>query len=41
MTTGCPAAMADSAFAAWVNESSTGTPGDDDEEDEPGEATID
>ena len=36
-----PAAMADSAFAAWVHESSTGDASDDDEDDEPGEATID
>ena len=36
-----PAAMADAAFAAWVADSSTGVPGDDDEDDEPGEATID
>jgi len=33
-------AFADRAFAAWVAESSTGVDGDDDE-DEPGEATID
>lgn len=35
-----PAAMADAAFAAWVAESCTGVASDDDE-DEPGEATID
>lgn len=35
-----PAAQADAAFAAWVAESSTG-PASDDEDDEPGEATID
>jgi periplasmic divalent cation tolerance protein len=36
-----PAARADAAFAAWVAESCTGAPSDDDEDDEPGEATID
>jgi periplasmic divalent cation tolerance protein len=36
-----PAVMADAAFAAWVHDSSTGDAGDDDEEDETGEATID
>lgn len=36
-----PAAMADAAFAAWVKDSSTGDASDDDEDDEPGEATID
>lgn len=35
-----PAARADRAFAAWVAESCTGE-ATDDEEDEPGEATID
>lgn len=35
-----PAAKADAAFAAWVSESSTGVASEDDE-DEPGEATID
>jgi periplasmic divalent cation tolerance protein len=35
------AARVDEAFAAWVAESSTGAASDDDEEDEPGEATID
>ena len=35
-----PASKADRAFAAWVAESSTGEASDD-EEDEPGEATID
>jgi periplasmic divalent cation tolerance protein len=38
---GFPAAEADAAFAAWVAESSTGAVLDDDEDDEPGEATID
>ena len=39
---GFPADHADSAFAKWVTESSTGIPNSsDDEEDEPGEATID
>ncbi len=37
---GFPAAKIDAAFAAWVTESSTGTPSED-EDDEPGEATID
>jgi periplasmic divalent cation tolerance protein len=37
---GLSAAKVDAAFAAWVAESSTGTPTDD-EDDEPGEATID
>lgn len=37
---GFPAGVADRAFAAWVEESSTGVESDD-EEDEPGEATID
>jgi periplasmic divalent cation tolerance protein len=37
---GFPATKADAAFAAWVAESSTGTASDDDD-DEPGEATID
>lgn len=37
---GLSASRVDAAFAAWVAESSTGAPGDD-EEDEPGEATID
>jgi periplasmic divalent cation tolerance protein len=37
---GFSAAKADAAFAAWVAESSTGVASDD-EEDEPGEATID
>ncbi len=37
---GLPAAKVDAAFGAWVAESSTGAPSDD-EEDEPGEATID
>lgn len=37
---GFPAARVDAAFAAWVAESSTGVASDDDEE-EPGEATID
>lgn len=36
-----PAAEADAAFGAWVADSSTGAPTDDDEEDESGEATID
>jgi periplasmic divalent cation tolerance protein len=35
-----PASQADAAFAAWVVESSTGVPSDDDD-DESGEATID
>lgn len=38
---GLPAAKADLAFAAWVAESSTGAASDDDEDDEPGESTID
>ncbi|HTS02150.1 MAG TPA: divalent-cation tolerance protein CutA [Thermoanaerobaculia bacterium] len=38
---GFPAAEADAAFAAWVAESSTGVASGDDDEDEPGEATID
>lgn len=37
---GFSAAFADRAFAAWVEESSTGA-GAEDEDDEPGEATID
>ncbi len=37
---GLSAAKVDAAFAAWVAESSTGAPTDD-EDDEPGEATID
>ena len=37
---GFPAAFADRAFGAWVAESSTGVAGEDDD-DEPGEATID
>jgi periplasmic divalent cation tolerance protein len=37
---GFSAAKADAAFAAWVAESSTGVASEDDE-DEPGEATID
>jgi periplasmic divalent cation tolerance protein len=36
-----PAAQTDAAFAAWVADSSTGVPSDDDEDDESGEATID
>jgi periplasmic divalent cation tolerance protein len=36
-----PAAMADAAFAAWVAESSTGVASDEEDDDEPGEATID
>jgi periplasmic divalent cation tolerance protein len=35
------AVKADAAFAAWIHESSTGVASDDDEDDEPGEATID
>jgi periplasmic divalent cation tolerance protein len=38
---GIPASKADAAFAAWVTESSSGVPSDDDEDDESGEATID
>ncbi|HVO49878.1 MAG TPA: divalent-cation tolerance protein CutA [Thermoanaerobaculia bacterium] len=38
---GLPASKVDAAFAAWVAESSTGVPSDDDEDDESGEATID
>ena len=39
---GFPADPADPAFAKWVTENSTGIPNSsDDEEDEPGEATID
>ncbi len=38
---GFPASKTDAAFAAWVTDSSTGTPSDDDEDDESGEATID
>ena len=38
---GIPASKADAAFAAWVTDSSTGVPSDDDEDDEAGEATID
>jgi periplasmic divalent cation tolerance protein len=37
---GFPASQTDAAFADWVTESSTGVPSDDDD-DEPGEATID
>jgi periplasmic divalent cation tolerance protein len=37
---GFPASKVDAAFAAWVTESSTGVPSDDDD-DESGEATID
>jgi periplasmic divalent cation tolerance protein len=36
-----PAEKADAAFAAWVAESCTGIASDDDEDEDPGEATID
>lgn len=38
---GFPADHADPAFAKWVTESSTGIPNSSDDEEEPGEATID
>ena len=38
---GIPASHADEAFAAWVAANSTGVENPSDDEDEPGEATID
>jgi periplasmic divalent cation tolerance protein len=38
---GIPASLADGAFAAWVAASSTGVENPSDDEDEPGESTID